>query len=451
VSTVLYLDLFSGASGDMLLGALLDAGLPLEALRTELEKMDLAGYELVAERQVRHGLSGIRLLVRDVAQAHPARRLPDVRRLLQGSALSMRVQEASMAVFARLARVEARIHGSAVDEVHFHEIGAVDSLVDIVGFAAGLEQLQVERVFSSPVPLGSGTIETEHGLLPVPAPATLALLAEVGAPTRPHPAQTEIVTPTAAALLAELATFELPPMRVRAAGYGFGQKEFPWANAVRVWLGEEAPLPQSLPGGEGGEDAPQALHGGEGGEDAPQALHGGEGGGDAPQTLPGGEGGGDAPQALHGGEGGRERDQVTLLECNLDDITGETLGYAMERLFAAGALDVWFTPIQMKKDRPGVMLSALVPPGRTATVAQVVLRETSTLGVRVLPLERRVAERHMREVETPWGKVRIKEKWLNGERAAVSPEYEDCARIAREQAIPLYQVFEAARKAGGSD
>jgi hypothetical protein len=412
VSTVLYLDLFSGASGDMLLGALLDAGLPLEALRAELEKMDLAGYELVAERQVRHGLSGTRLLVRDVAQAHPARHLPDIRRLLQDSALSMRVQEASMAVFARLARVEARIHGSAVDEVHFHEIGAVDSLVDVVGFAAGLEQLQVERVFSSPVPLGSGTIESEHGLLPVPAPATLALLAEVGAPTRPHPAQTEIVTPTAAALLAELATFELPSMRVRAAGYGFGQKEFPWANAVRVWLGEEAPLPQSLPGGEGG---------------------------------------GDAPQALHGGEGGRERDQVTLLECNLDDTTGETLGYAMERLFAAGALDVWFTPIQMKKDRPGVMLSALVPPGRAATVAQVVLRETPTLGLRVLPIERMVAERHMREVETPWGKVRVKEKWLNGERAAVSPEYEDCARIAREQAIPLHQVFEAARKAGGSD
>jgi len=412
VNTILYLDLFSGASGDMLLGALLDAGLPLEALRTELEKMDLAGYELVAERQVRHGLSGIRLLVRDVAQAHPARRLPDIRRLLQDSALSMRVQEASMAVFARLARVEARIHGSAVDEVHFHEIGAVDSLVDVVGFAAGLEQLQVERVFSSPVPLGSGTIETEHGLLPVPAPATLALLAEVGAPTRPHPAQTEIVTPTAAALLAEWATFELPPMRVRAAGYGFGQKEFPWANAVRVWLGEEAPLPQSLPGGEGG---------------------------------------GDAPQALHGGEGGGGRDQVTLLECNLDDITGETLGYAMERLFAAGALDVWFTPIQMKKDRPGVILSVLVPPDRTATVAQVMLRETPTLGVRVLPIERRVAERHVREVETPWGKVRVKEKWLNGERAAVSPEYEDCARIAREQAIPLHQVFEAARKAGRSD
>ena len=446
MSTVLYLDLFSGASGDMLLGALLDAGLPLEALQAELEKMDLSGYELVAERQVRHGLSGTRLLVRDVAQAHPARHVPDIRRLLQNSALSSRVQEASMAVFARLARVEARIHGVAVDEVHFHEIGAVDSLVDVVGFAAGLEQLQVERVFSSPVPLGSGTIETEHGLLPVPAPATLALLAEVGAPTRPHPAQTEIVTPTAAALLAEWATFELPPMRVRAIGYGFGQKEFPWVNAVRVWLGEEAPLPQSLPGGEGGEGQAE----GTGVEFAhlPQPLREGEGGREGMDDT----GGKFAhlPQSLHG-EGGGGRDQITLLECNLDDTTGETLGYAMERLFAAGALDVWFTPIQMKKGRPGVMLSVLVPPGRTATVAQVVLRETSTLGVRVLPLERMVAERHMREVETPWGKVQVKEKWLNGERAAVSPEYEDCARIAREHAIPLYQVFEAARKAGGSD
>jgi uncharacterized protein (TIGR00299 family) protein len=368
----------------MLLGALLDLGLSLDDLWSDLARMALSGYELEAMRQVRHGLSGTQLRVRDVAQAHPARHLHDVHRLIEESGLSEQVKKTSIAVFERLARAEARIHGVPVDEIHFHELGAVDSVVDIVGFVAGAERLGVERVFASPVPLGSGTIEIEHGLLPVPAPATLALLAEVNAPTRPHPAQTEIVTPTAAALLAELATFAYPPLRVRAVGYGFGQKEFPWANAVRAWLGEaDAPLPDA------------------------------------------------------------GRDQVTLLECNLDDATGETLGYAMERLFAAGALDVWFTPVQMKKNRPAVVLSTLARPEQADAIAQVILHETPTLGLRVQPVERVVAERRVREVETPWGKVRVKEKWLAGECVAVAPEYEDCARIAHERGVPLQQVFDA--------
>jgi len=386
VNKVLFLDLFSGASGDMLLGALLDLGLPLEELQVELGKMDLSGYELGAERQVRHGFSGTKLQVYDVAQAHPARHLSDVRRMIQGSALSNRVKETSIAVFERLARVEAGIHGVSVDQIHFHEIGAVDSLIDVVGFVAGLERLLVEQVFASSVPLGSGTIETEHGLIPAPAPATLALLAEVGAPTRPHPAQTEIVTPTAAALLAEMATFERPAMGIQAIGYGFGQKEFPWANMVRAWLG-------------------------------------------------------------HAEEGARAgRDQVQLLECNLDDVTGETLAYTMERLFAAGALDVWFTPIQMKKNRPGTLLSVLARPEQATSLVNVILRQTSTLGLRFsMPLERVVAERHIREVDTQWGTVRVKEKWLAGERVAISPEYEDCARIADAQSIPLHQVFDAVR------
>ncbi len=388
MSSILYLDLFSGASGDMLLGALLDLGLPLAALRDELGKMDLSGYELAAERQVRRGLSGTRLHVRVTAESYPARHPADVRRLIAGSALSAAVQTRALAVFDRLGRAEAAIHGMPLEEVHFHEIGAVDSLVDVVGFVAGLELLQVEAVYSSPVPLGSGAIETEHGRLPVPAPATLALLAAVGAPTCPHPAQTEIVTPTAAALLAELATFSCPPLRLRAVGYGFGQKEFPWANAVRAWMGEL----------------------------------------EAPETGP--------------------RERVVLLECNLDDVTGEELGYAMERLFAAGALDVWFTPVQMKKNRPAVVLAALALPEQAVAVAQAILRETPTLGLRLSPaLERLVAERRVSEVETPWGKVRVKEKWLAGECLDASPEYEDCARIAREQGIPLRQVVETARRA----
>lgn len=387
MSKVIYLDLFSGAAGDMLLGALLDAGLALDVLEDELGKMDLAGYELQVERQVRHGLSGTKLHVRDVTRAHPARHLDDVRRLVEGSRLSETVKEVSTAVFERLARVEGQIHGLPIEEVHFHEISAVDSLVDVVGFIAGLERLGVERVFASSVPLGSGFIDAAHGRLPVPVPATLALLTEVGAPTRPHPAETEIVTPTAAALLSELATFERPPMRVKAVGYGFGQKEFPWANGLRIWLGEAAGAATAI------------------------------------------------------------RDQVALLVSNIDDATGEVLGYAMERLFDEGALDVWFEPLHMKKNRPGIKLSVLCSPEDADRLAAVILRETPTLGLRWTRLERIVTERQVREVETRWGTVRVKDKWLGGERVASSPEYEDCARIAREEGISLREVIEAAREA----
>jgi hypothetical protein len=297
------------------------------------------------------------------------------------------VKETSIGVFERLGRVEGRIHGVSPDEVHFHEISAVDSLVDVVGFVAGLEKLGVEQVFASSVPLGSGSIEAAHGLLPVPVPATLALLAEVRAPTRPHRAETEIVTPTAAALLAELATFARPPMRVESVGYGFGEKEFPWANGLRIWLGETT---ESETDG---------------------------------------------------------RDQVALLVSNLDDAEGELLGYAMERLFEAGALDVWFEPIQMKKNRPGTKLSVLCSPERVDQLASIMLRETPTLGVRIERLERRAAERGIREVETPWGRVRVKDKWVAGERLASSPEYEDCADIARRENVPLREVLAAAREA----
>ena len=396
MSAVLYLDLFSGASGDMLLAALLDLGLPLEKLTASLRLMRLSGYDLSAEKKVTHGLSGTRLVVRDDLDAHPARHMPEVRELIQSSGLSAWVKNTSVAVFERLARAEAGVHGVPVEKVHFHEIGAVDSLVDIVGFAVGLELLGVHEVRSSPVPLGSGTIQTAHGLLPVPAPATAALLAEVGAPTRPHPAETEIVTPTAAALLAELATFSLPPLTLRRIGYGIGAKELPWANVVRAFLGDT--------------------------------------------TEPDQDGG-------SGQDGG---DATVLIECNVDDSTGEELGFAMERLFAAGALDAWFTPIQMKKNRPGVLLSVLARPSDSAALAAAVLQETSTLGVRISPpLARLVCDREMREVTTAWGGVRVKVKLLNGVALSAAPEYEDCARIAREHGIPLRQVMDAARKGAG--
>ena len=410
---VLYVDCFAGASGDMLLGALVDVGLPLEELEVALSKLDLSGYALVADRVLSHGLTGTQFRVEDASRpgvaveeqdAFPARHLQDIRRIVDGSTLSEAVKHKSMAVVERLGRAEAGIHGVPLDEVHFHEIGAVDTIVDVVGFVAGLEILGVEQVYASAVPLGNGTIQTAHGRLPAPAPATLSILASAGAPTVPHPAQTEIVTPTGAALLGELATFQRPAMNVQRVGYGFGQKEFPWANGLRVWLGERE-------AGDG--------HGRSGAE-----MH---------------------------------RSEVVEFECNLDDSTGETLGYTMERLLEAGALDVWFTPIQMKKNRPGVLLSVLSPsdPDKVAALVGIVMRETSTLGVRTFPPAHRYkADRRMREVKTPWGVVRVKEKWLGSQPprrqtkrlVAISPEYEDCARLARESGEPIVQIMNEARE-----
>jgi uncharacterized protein (TIGR00299 family) protein len=382
---IAYFDCFSGASGDMLLGSLLDAGLAVEDLQADLSRLETGPYRLIVERITRAGLSGTHLRIVEGATNRPAVNLPAIERIISGSDLPGRVKMRSLAVFRRIARVEAGIHGTTVDQVHFHEIGAVDSVVDIVGFACALERLGIDAVYSSPLPLGGGTIETEHGLLPAPAPATLALLAEVAAPTMPGPAQTELVTPTGAALLTEFAAFERPAMTVQAVGYGFGTKEFDWPNAVRVWLGESLPNASTT-----------------------------------------------------------EHDSVVELACNLDDATGEMLGYAMERLLAAGALDVWFTPIQMKKNRPATLLSVLVRPEDAEALAALLLRETPTLGVRWQVLSRTTAHREMHEVKTPWGKVRVKVKVLHGEAVAASPEYDDCARLATEAGVPLADVMAAA-------
>jgi len=388
VHRLLYVDAFAGVSGDMLLGALIDAGLELDTLKAELGKLNLEGYELEAERITSHGLTGTRLHVHDTLKAYPARHLHDIHHLIDSSTLSDTVKRQSMAVFERLGRAEAGIHGIPLEEVHFHEIGAVDTIVDVVGFCVGLELLGIDQVYASAIPLGSGTVDIAHGRFPVPVPAVLAMLGQVNAPTVPHPAQTEIVTPTGAALLTQLAIFERPPMRVQRIGYGFGSKEFPWANALRVWLGEHA-------------------------------------------------------HTHHLGH-----DEVVEMECNLDDTTGETLGYTMERLFEAGALDVWFTPIQMKKNRPGVLLSILTVPDKANLLAEIALRETSTLGIRTFPpVHRLKADRRMTQVETPWGTVRVKEKWLNGKRIAASPEYEDCARLARQSGEPIAQIMNAAVQA----
>lgn len=384
MSRIAYFDCFSGISGDMTLGALIDAGLDLDQLRTELDKLKLSGWQLHAERVVSYGIAGTRLHV-ETAEQHVHRRLSDIAEILGASALDADVHDRAMAVFTRLADAEATVHGTEREQIHFHEVGALDAIIDIVGAVAGLKLLGVSEVYASALPLGSGWINAAHGRIPVPGPAVLQLLGAVQAPLQPDQTPFELVTPTGAALLAELARFTQPPLLLQATGYGLGQRDIGRLNAVRLWLG------------------------------GPSATR--------RETSP-------TPQ-----------DQVILLETNIDDQPAEQLAYAAERLLAAGALDVWWTPIGMKKSRSALMLSVLARPDAEPALVELIFRETTSLGVRRQPLARWTCERAVHSVATAWGDVRVKEQRWRGELLGSAPEYEDCARIAREQSVPLREVY----------
>ncbi len=384
-----YLDCFSGISGDMLLGALLDAGLALDALRAGLATLPLAGYTLEAERVSDHGISGTRARVTlDASVAHEHRRLADIEALIAAAQLPERARARALAIFRRLAQAEGTIHGTRPDEVTFHEVGAVDSIVDIVGVALGLDLLDIDAVYCSELPLTSGRVRSAHGALPIPAPATLELLKETGAVWQSVPAEGELVTPTGAAVLATLARFERPAaMTVSRVGYGFGQRPLPWANCLRLVLGEEPS----------------------------QAIA--------------------TPEAF-------ERDEIAVLESNIDNMTGEALGWLMERLLAAGALDASYAPLQMKKQRPGVQLTILARTDDAERLAAIVLRESATLGVRMTRVPRLKAGRREEWMETPLGPVRVKLKLIGGVPVAVSPEYDDCRALAEQHGLPLQTVVE---------
>jgi len=385
VSRAAYFDCFSGASGDMLLGALLDVGLDPGSLRAGLAGLSVTGWRLDVGPAQQHGVHGTRakVVLENVDQPH--RGLGEVLRIVRASALPALVVQRACAVFERLAEVEAAIHGTSVEEVEFHEVGAVDAIVDVCGFALGLHLLDIDRVTASGLPLGSGWVRSQHGLLPVPAPATLELMRRGKAPVRAAPADGdtgELTTPTGAALLTVLAEFGSPAgMSVGRIGYGFGTREPAWPNAVRVWL-----------------SGSQLGH-----------------------------------------------DEVVQVETNLDDATPEELGYAMQVLLDAGALDVAFSPLQMKKNRPGVLLRLLARPADAQRLAELVLEHTSALGVRLETMQRLVAQRSERTVTTPWGEVRVKVKHL-GDREILAPEFEDCARVARAAGVPLRDVYDAARR-----
>ncbi len=375
---IAYLDIFAGASGDMLLGALLDAGLPLNDLLSGLSKLPLSGYHLSAQRAQRGMLSGTGVCVA-IQGEEQSRSLSQILSIIAASELPQQVKEQGSRIFHRLAQAEAKVHGTAVENVHLHEVGATDAIVDVVGVVLGLYLLGVEAVFTSPFPLGSGFVEYAHGTLPLPAPATLELLAMSQAPTRPSPEAMETVTPTAAAIITTLASFEHPTFVLERVGYGVGSHEFTTVpNMLRLWLGERAKPASS---------------------------------------------------------------DILLLETNIDDMTPELCGYVMERLFEQGALDVWFVPVQMKKNRPAVMLCALVPVEAEGALVETMFRETPTLGIRVQAARRYEAERELVEVDTPLGRARVKLKRLHGSPFAATPEYDDCRRLALEYGLPFQEVY----------
>ena len=381
-----YLDCFSGVSGDMLLGAMLDAGLPVQELKGELSKLRLEGYELRSQRVKRAGLAATQAMV-EVRDTQPPRTLDDVLRLIGASSLPPEDREKGSAVFRRLAEAEAAVHGETVETVHLHDVGAVDAIVDVMGSVAGLRLLGVQSLYASALPLGEGEVAGPHGRLPVPAPATLELLARAGAPVREANDVTgELVTPTGAAIVTSLASFGQPEMTVERVGYGAGSRDpAERPNVLRLWLGTSV------------------------------------------------------------ASGTRS---MVLIETNIDDMTGEMLGYALEKLLASGAADAWFTPIQMKKGRPGVILSAICSEAAEEAIARLLLRETSTLGVRVRPVRRWEAEREVLEFESSLGPAAVKVKRLEGEEPRVAPEYEACRRLALEHGLPLAEVYRIVQAEG---
>ncbi|MCI0339792.1 MAG: nickel pincer cofactor biosynthesis protein LarC [Planctomycetales bacterium] len=382
----------AGASGDMFLGALVDAGLPIEELRRDIASLGLPGLDLSSEGVTRGGLAATKVHVTvqgesaDHHHSHEHRTLPEIEGIIGKSPLPVPVREAARRVFRLLAEAEARVHRTTPEAVHFHEVGAWDAIADVVGTCAGLHRLGIATVRASPVATGRGTTKGAHGVLPIPPPAVVELLR--GVPLLDPAVQGELTTPTGAALLAGLASGfgERPPMVLERSGCGAGtaeRAEVP--NLLRLLVGEASE--------------------------------------------------------------GADSDRVTVLETNLDDSTPQAVGYLVESLLAAGALDVTVTPALMKKGRPGVVVQALAEPAKAGAVEDALFRESPTFGVRRWAADRRVLPRETIEVETPYGRVRVKVGRREGQVVRVAPEYEDCRAAARERGVPLATVTEAVREA----
>jgi pyridinium-3,5-bisthiocarboxylic acid mononucleotide nickel chelatase len=380
---VLYFDCFAGLSGDMTVGALLDLGVEFEALQNEIAKLGLSGYRLSASRVKRAGFAATKFDVEVDEATQPARTFVEIREMIGQSSLIESVKAVSIQIFEKLAEAEARVHGSSVDRVHFHEVGAVDSIIDIVGAAIGFAFLGVEQYIASPLRVGFGFVKAAHGAMPIPAPGTAQLLR--GIPIYAGDSEGEFVTPTGAAIVAALCSSfgAMPMMQIEKIGYGAGTRDpkgFP--NVARLTLGETRELATEEP-------------------------------------------------------------EITVIETNIDDMNPQAYGFVMDRAFQFGALDVFITPVQMKKDRPGALLTVLCEAKDFDALANLLLAETTTLGVRYYEMKRRTLERVFEIVETPYGKVSVKVARQQNRVLHVQPEYDDCVKLAQEKGVSLIEVQQA--------
>lgn len=395
---IAYLDCFAGISGDMTLGALVDAGLPLDTLKEDLALLALKGYTIKGEEITKEGIRGTKIrVITEEQDAH--RHLSDIKKIIQESSLPEEVKEDSIAIFTRLAEAEAKIHGTTPEKIHFHEVGAMDAILDIVGAVCGFRRLGIEEVYASPVRTGTGFVQCAHGLLPVPAPATLELLQ--GVPVYGGNIAKELVTPTGAAILSHYVKEygSLPEMEILQTGYGAGDWDLPIANLLRLIIGKKKKTKD----------------------------HG---------------------LIRFGGAGEIQQETVLMMETNLDDMNPEYYQYLTELLFQAGALDVSLVPVQMKKNRPGTILKVLMDPHVLAACQQIIFRQTTAIGHRVYPVEKYMLPYEIIALTGPWGSqpLRVKIARLGKDIVNIGPEYEDCRRIALHTGLPLKEVYDNARQ-----
>ncbi len=381
---IAYFDCFSGASGDMILGSLIDAGLSARILREELKKLRISTIHLKVKKVLKAGLSGTQVIVEGRKEKRSHRNSKEILKIIDRSSVETEVKEKSKEIFKRIASVEAKIHHTPMEEVHFHELGGLDSIVDIVGSVWGIQQLGVEKIYVSKVNVGAGFVKCEHGILPVPAPATLSLME--GKPIYSSGVERELLTPTGAAILTTLGSEfgSMPMVNVERIGYGAGRDNLPHPNLLRLIIGTTESSPQ--------------------------------------------------------------RERVTVVETNIDDMNPQFYDYVIEKLLAMGVLDVFITPILMKKNRPGHLLTIICPSEKLPSVTKFLLRETTTLGLRWHEEERAKTDREILSKETKYGKIRFKLAKWEGRVVNLSPEYEDCKRLALKKRVPLKEVFEEAKR-----
>jgi uncharacterized protein (TIGR00299 family) protein len=381
---IAYFDCFSGASGDMILGSLIDAGLSARLLKEELKKLRIPTIHLKVKKVLKSGLSATQVIVEGKSEKKSHRNLKEILRIVERSGVEAKVKERSKEIFKRIASVEANIHRTQMGEVHFHELGGLDSIVDIVGSVWGIQKLGIEKILVSKVNVGGGFVKCEHGILPVPAPATLSLME--GKPIYSSGVERELLTPTGAAILTTLGSEfgSMPPIKVERIGYGAGRDNLPHPNLLRLIIGTSE---SSLP-----------------------------------------------------------RERVTVVETNIDDMNPQFYDYVIEKLLAIEVLEVFITPILMKKNRPGHLLTIICPSEKLPFVTKFLLRETTTLGLRWHEEEREKSDREILIEETKYGKIRFKLARWEGRIVNLSPEYDDCKRLALENRVPLKEVFEEAKR-----